>query len=568
MPYSKPSEAPDYIADDKKAQWIEVWNSVYKKQKADGASDKDAESEAFKQANGVAKNAGRNAMNLKLEMRTVTELRAESQGDEMSIIGYAALFNTTSRNLGGFVERVAPGAFTRSLKDNADVKVTFNHDPNQVLGRTKSGTATVEQDERGLKFRCQLDPTNTMHRNLHASVKRGDIDECSFAFRAPKDGQTWEENADGDNDIMAVRTLTDVDLVDVSAVTYPAYFGTKVDARAIAALFPEGEVAEIRSAIDTIASKRAAKSAEARAADEKSYEDAIREVQAAINESFPYVAPDGTALGADCCWICETYPDSVIVSECQMDAKYFRITYTKDSTGKYVFGVPQEMEQVWVPATERGRKRVAELRTHLTDLAAQHQEAAAQAQAAADAHKKAADAIQGAAQRKAACDASDGDCDDVECDCQNQWENPDDAWDGDDDDTEDNCIRTARAAALKAEARASDGKVLTKKVGDKSLTKDKFAFVGDPTKTETWKLPIHDAGHVRNALARFGQTKGIPADKKAGVLRKIKAAASKFGIQVSEEDSIRARSWLADAPMDAEEIQDRLLRLKALVLQP
>ena len=289
MPYSKPSEAPDYIAAHKKAQWIEVWNSVYKKQKADGASDKDAESEAFKQANGVAKNAERGTTMLKLEVRTITELRAEGQGDEMALIGYAALFNTRSKNLGGFAEQIAPGAFTRSLKANADVKVTFNHDPNQVLGRTKSGTATVEQDERGLKFRCQLDPTNTMHRNIHASVKRGDIDECSFAFRAPKDGQTWQDvDAADDQEIMAVRTLTDVDLVDVSAVTYPAYYGTSVDARC---LFPEGEVAEVRSAIETVASKRAQQSAERRTAEEKSYEDAMREVQAAVNEAFPYVAP-------------------------------------------------------------------------------------------------------------------------------------------------------------------------------------------------------------------------------------------------------------------------------------
>lgn len=558
MPYSKPSEAPDHVPDDKKAQWIEVWNNVYKKQKADGASDKTAESEAFKQANGVIKNAERGTT-MKLEVRTISELRAEGQGDEMSLVGYAALFNTLSRNLGGFVEKIAPGAFSRSLKANADVKVTFNHDPNQVLGRTKSGTATVEQDERGLKFRCQLDPTNTMHRNVYASVKRGDIDECSFAFKAPKDGQTWAEE-DGNEDFFAVRTLTDVDLIDVSAVTYPAYYGTNVDARC---LFPEGEVAEVRSAIDTIASARAARSVAARAEDQ-SLQDQIDAVQAAVNEAFPPVKEEGAS---DCCmpsgrfWTCETYPDSVIVSECKMDGKYFRITYTKDGEGKYIFGVPEEVEQTWVPATPRGIARVAELRSKLHDIAEGHAIHAAAAQAEADAHAQAADAVKKAADMKAECDAMDGDHGDEQCSCQNQMVDPDDAWD-DEDGTEDD--RKLRKAKVVAEARA-DGKVRTKTVGGKALTKDKFAFVGDPERTETWKLPIHDAGHVRNALARFGQTQDIPADKKPGVLRKIKAAASKFGIDVSEKDSAR---MLADAPMDAEEIQDRLLQLRAIVTRP
>jgi len=67
-----------------------------------------------------------------------------------------------------------------------------------------------------------------------------------------------------------------------------------------------------------------------------------------------------------------------------------------------------------------------------------------------------------------------------------------------------------------------------------------FAYVGDPDDKSTWKLPIHDEAHAKNALARFNQTDGIPSDKKDGVWKKIVAACKKFGIKVSEENSLRS----------------------------
>jgi len=75
----------------------------------------------------------------------------------------------------------------------------------------------------------------------------------------------------------------------------------------------------------------------------------------------------------------------------------------------------------------------------------------------------------------------------------------------------------------------------TKRVGGKDLPSSAFAFVGDSNRTETWKYPIHDAAHVRNALARWGQESGIPADKKGAVYGRIKAAAKRFGVDVSSD---------------------------------
>src|SRR5260370_9443284 len=160
-----------------------------------------------------------------IQRRTFTaELRAV--GDEYALIGYAAMFNNLSKDLGGFREKISPGAFTRSLSERADVVCLFNHQPDNVLGRSTSGTLTLSADDRGLKYRCQLDRSNPLHQQVYASIKRGDVNQCSFAFTVPEGGDLWEGTRDNQ-----VRTLLNVDLFDVSPVTYPAYDNTQVGAR-------------------------------------------------------------------------------------------------------------------------------------------------------------------------------------------------------------------------------------------------------------------------------------------------------------------------------------------------
>jgi HK97 family phage prohead protease len=163
--------------------------------------------------------------------RRTAELRAGDNG-QFCLEGYAATFNSWSKNLGGFREQILSGAFNRSLNAKADVKCLFNHDASKVLGRSTSGTLTLSTDAKGLRFRCQLDKDQQSHRDLYASVKRGDISECSFAFSVPAGGDAWTEGMDPDtNQRCAFRTLKDVDLMDVSAVTNPAYNQTAVGAR-------------------------------------------------------------------------------------------------------------------------------------------------------------------------------------------------------------------------------------------------------------------------------------------------------------------------------------------------
>jgi len=146
------------------------------------------------------------------------------QLDNNDVEGSAALFNTLSDDLGGFREQIAPGAFNDVLDD--DVRALMNHDPNLILGRTKSGTLTLELTVDGLMYRYS-DPDTTYSQDLRKSMKRGDVTQSSFAFSVAEDD--WEEVDD-----QLVRTITKFKrLYDVSPVTYPAYPDTTVATRSM-----------------------------------------------------------------------------------------------------------------------------------------------------------------------------------------------------------------------------------------------------------------------------------------------------------------------------------------------
>jgi HK97 family phage prohead protease len=338
---------------------------------------------------------------MKIEHRFLAELRADGQGDEMAIAGYAALFNSDSKNLGGFKERIAPGAFTRSIEAGADVKALVNHDPSQLLGRTKNGTLSLSQDERGLKFRCVLNAESGAHRDLYAAIKRGDMDECSFAFTVPEGGQDWQDVDDPEEqDMYAIRTLKDVNLMDVSAVTYPAYNNTSVGARA----FPDGIPAEVRSVIEARQAVRAKVTPPVEKRDDDSLEDQIREVSAALAAKFPSTYEDGSTVPEGYnygqYWVVETYSDYLIVCGYGPESNYFKITYHEDEANEtYLFGDPEPVEQVYVPS-ERAKAFVAEKRAswgaHLEARKAEAEKAQRDAQAAAE--KVQSDADQLAAQ--------------------------------------------------------------------------------------------------------------------------------------------------------------------------
>ena len=170
------------------------------------------------------------AENEKFEIRVMQakELRfvgAEPNGGN-TLTGYAAVFDAESEDLGGFVETIAPVAFDRSLEAGADVRALINHDSNLVLGRSTSGTLRLETDAIGLRFEVDL-PDTSYARDLRVSMERGDISQCSFMFQTVKDEWISREGK-------ARRRLLDVELMDVSVVTFPAYPQTTAGVRALA----------------------------------------------------------------------------------------------------------------------------------------------------------------------------------------------------------------------------------------------------------------------------------------------------------------------------------------------
>lgn len=176
------------------------------------------------------------------------ELRADESGTK-TLTGYAAVFNSPTDIGGYFTEQIAPGAFAETIK--GDVRCLFNHESGNVLGRTKSGTLRLWEDERGLRFEVDL-PDTVLGKDVGTLVKRGDVSGCSFNFRATK--QSWDDTVEP-----PLRTLEKLEIEEVSIVTFPAYADTSVGVRSLESIRAEAEAArtaEQRKAENKAAAER------------------------------------------------------------------------------------------------------------------------------------------------------------------------------------------------------------------------------------------------------------------------------------------------------------------------
>lgn len=149
------------------------------------------------------------------------ETRAAEGDQPARLAGYAAVFDSMSEEMWGFREVIRAGAFAKSL--GGDVRALFNHNPDLILGRTTSKTLTLREDSRGLYVEI-LPPDTGFARDLMVSVARGDVDQMSFGFRTVKD--SWK-----DENGKVTRELLEVDVFDVSPVTFPAYTETEIAVR-------------------------------------------------------------------------------------------------------------------------------------------------------------------------------------------------------------------------------------------------------------------------------------------------------------------------------------------------
>ena len=179
-------------------------------------------------------------MERELEIRTAAqtfELRATGKGLG-TLVGYAAVFNRHSQNLGGFVEQVDPAAFNKSLADGVPVMCRGNHEDDMLLGTTWAETLRLSVDGTGLKYEVDL-PDTGAGRDFAALTARGDVKWSSFAFRTIDD--EWSMTEQG----FPLRTLRAVQLVDVAPVNSPAYLDTSVAARSLEQRNAEAAAAEV-----------------------------------------------------------------------------------------------------------------------------------------------------------------------------------------------------------------------------------------------------------------------------------------------------------------------------------
>tara|TARA_R110000803_G_scaffold97074_1_gene165214 strand:- start:36 stop:1340 length:1305 start_codon:yes stop_codon:yes gene_type:complete len=181
------------------------------------------------------------------EQREFRMESAEQNGN--TIRGYAAIYNSDSEWMGGFYEQIERGAFD-SVLDN-DVRAYFNHDENLLLGRVSSGTLRISTDKRGLFYEVDL-PNTTYANDLTELMKRGDINQSSFAFLIEKD--RWEQR-----DGTTYRIIEKVSrLLDVSPVSQPAYPDSTSELKRDLETEPKVEVeavAPIKSAPEEVETK-------------------------------------------------------------------------------------------------------------------------------------------------------------------------------------------------------------------------------------------------------------------------------------------------------------------------
>lgn len=159
------------------------------------------------------------------ELRYFTfETRDDSDG-KLVLEGYAAVFNSLSRDLGGFKEVIKRGAFSKTLKSGYDFKAFLNHSMMRTIGRVKNNTLHLEEDDVGLKVRITL-PNSQFGRDIAEEVRSGYMDQMSFGFYVDKQSESVEGK-------QVIRTIEEASLVEVSVVSEPAYLDTSVAKRSL-----------------------------------------------------------------------------------------------------------------------------------------------------------------------------------------------------------------------------------------------------------------------------------------------------------------------------------------------
>ncbi len=165
-------------------------------------------------------------------------------GETPKIVGYAAVFNSLSHDLGGFREQIIPGAFSGAIAEGKEILAMLHHDPKLTIGRRSRGTLTLQEDSKGLRVEI-TPPNNTLGKDTIESVRRGDLSGMSFRFGGAKDD--WGRDSAG-----RVRTIKSFGNVpEVTLTPIPAYEATSAELRdKLAALDKQEKATPIRDAAE------------------------------------------------------------------------------------------------------------------------------------------------------------------------------------------------------------------------------------------------------------------------------------------------------------------------------
>lgn len=156
----------------------------------------------------------------------LSEVATRSENDSPIVEGYFVRYDDVYQVAEGATESIARGALTEAIK--GDVRALYNHNTDVVLGRTSAGTLELRDTEKGLWGRIKINANDSQAMDIYARIARGDVSGASFGFEIPKDGQKYETKDDG----TVHWTITRVDpLYEISAVAYPAYQATHIEAR-------------------------------------------------------------------------------------------------------------------------------------------------------------------------------------------------------------------------------------------------------------------------------------------------------------------------------------------------
>lgn len=151
------------------------------------------------------------------------EVRNDNNEEKYTIGGYFILFDDETELFDKYYEKIDRNAIKNI--DDKDIRALFNHDNSKVLGRTKNKTLDIKIDDKGLYGEISINKDDFEALSIYQKVKRGDIDQCSFGFMI--NDEKIEQREDGTYH----STILDIDLFEISIVTFPAYANTSVSAR-------------------------------------------------------------------------------------------------------------------------------------------------------------------------------------------------------------------------------------------------------------------------------------------------------------------------------------------------